>query len=103
MDRQVHRRSRRHEALEEAGGQRPGPAAQVQGADEASPRRASPCRLDLDLYGCLVLVYLGRRASQGGGHEKHPKLAASQGVDGEPGPRQQAPQLVDSRANSHTA
>ncbi len=92
VDGQVHRRSRRHEALEEAGGQRPGPLAQVQRADKASayPHVAA---VDLDLDGC-VLVELGGRAAQGGRYKKHPQLAALQGVDGQPGPRQQAAQLV---------
>ena len=99
VDGQVHRRSRRHEALEEAGGQRPGPLAQGKGADEALAY-AQVAAAYLHFDGGL-LVELGGRAAQGGGYEEHPQLSSSQGVDGQPGPRQQAPQLVDPLELAH--
>ena len=93
VDGQVHRRARRHQPLQEAGGQRPGPLAQVEGADHAvSDAHVAPVDLDLDLP---VLVHVGRRAAQGGRYEKHPKLAASQRMDGQTGPCEQAAQVVD--------
>ena len=51
-------------------------------------------RVYLDLDG-RVLVELCGGAAQGGRCEEHPELAVSQGVDGQSGPRQQAPQIVD--------
>ena len=95
MDGQVHRRTRRHEALQEAGGQGPGPLAQVQRPDEG-PADAHVAAVDLHLDG-RVLVELGGRAAQGGCQEQHPKLAAPERVDGQPSPRQQAAQLVNPR------
>ena len=50
--------------------------------------------VDLDLDG-LLLVELGGRAAHGGRYEEHPQLSSSQRVDGQPGPRQQAAQLVN--------
>ena len=99
MDGQVHRRARRHQSLQEAGGEGTGPLAQVEGADHAvSDAHVAPVDLDLDL---LALVHVGRRAAKSGRYEEHPKLAASQGVDGQPGPRKQAPQLVDAGELAH--
>ena len=63
VDGQVHRRSRRHQPLEEAGGQRTGPLAQVKGAHE-NPADAQVAAVDPDLDGRL-LVELGRGAPQG--------------------------------------
>ena len=57
VDGQVHRRARRHQPLEEAGGQRAGPAAQVQGTSELVAH-ANFTPVDLDLDGRL-LVELG--------------------------------------------
>ena len=99
VDGQVHRRSRRHEALEEAGGQGPGPLAQVQRPDQpVSDAHLAPSQLHL---GGGVLAGLDGGSAQGRGGQQHPKLAASQRVDGQPGPRQQAPQLVDARELGH--
>ena len=93
VDGQVHRRSRRHEALKEAGGQRPGPLAQVERPHEGLAY-AHIAAAYLHLDGGLVVELRGR-AAQGCGHQEHPKLAAPERVDGQPGPRQQAAQLVD--------
>ena len=99
VDGQVHRRARRHQPLQESGGQGAGPAAQVQGADQAvSDAHVSAAYLHLDRR---LLVVLGGRASQGGGHQEHAKLAPSQVVDGQPGPRQQAAQVVDACGLAH--
>ena len=92
VDGQVHRRSRRHEALQKAGGQGPGPLAQVQRANEAPPD-AHVAPVDLHRHGRLF-VKLGGGAAEGGGHQEHPKLAAPERVDRESGPRQQPAQLV---------
>ena len=92
MNGQVHRRARRHESLEEAGGQRAGPLAQVQGAHEAvSDAHIAAAYLHLDRR---LLVELRGRAAEGCGRQEHAKLAAPERVDGQPGPRQQAAQLV---------
>ena len=99
MDGQVHRGSRRHESLQEAGGQGPGPLAQVQGADEAvSDAHVAASYLHVD---GTLLVELGGGAAEGCRYEHHPKLAASQGVDGEPGPCQQAAKIVDAVELAH--
>ena len=107
VDGQVHRRSRRHEALQEAGGQRPGPLAQVQRAHETPacllPRQADShvAAVDLHLHGrllaCLSVrqVHLRGRTAEGGCQEEHPKLTAPERMHGQPGPRQQAAQLVN--------
>ena len=58
----------------------------------------APVDLHLDLF---VLVELGGRAAQGGRYEEHPKLAALQVVDSQPGPRKQAPQFVDAPELAH--
>ena len=71
----------------------------MQGADEA-PADAHVAPVDLDLDGGL-LVELGGGAAQGGRHEHHPKLAAPERVYGEPGPSQQAPQVVDAPKLAH--
>ena len=85
--------------MQEAGGQGAGPAAQVEGADQAvSDAHVSAAYLHLDRR---LLVVLGGRASQGGGHQEHAKLAPSQVVDGQPGPRQQAAQVVDACGLAH--
>ena len=99
VDGQVHRRSRRHEALKEAGGQRPGPLAQVERPHEGLAY-AHIAAAYLHLDGGL-LVELGWRSAQGCGHQEHPKLAAPERVDGQPGPRQQAAQLVDAPELAH--
>ena len=99
VDGQVHRRSRRHEALKEAGGQRPGPLAQVERAYEGLAY-AHIAAAYLHLDGGL-LVELGWRSAQCGGRQEHPKLAAPERVDGQPGPRQQAAQLVDAGRLAH--
>ena len=93
VDGQVHRRSRRHEALEEAGGQGAGPLAQVEGADQAvSDPHLAPAHLHLHRR---LLVHLGGGAAQGRGQHQHPQTPAAQGMDGQTGPRQQAAQLVE--------
>ena len=57
VDGQVHRSSRRHESLQEAGGQRPGPLAQVKGADQpVSDAHVAASYLHLD---GRLLVELG--------------------------------------------
>ena len=92
-------RARRHQPLQESGGQGAGPAAQVQGADQAvSDAHVSAAYLHLDRR---LLVVLGGRASQSGGHQEHAKLAPSQVVDGQPGPCQQAAQVVDAGRLAH--
>ena len=53
---------------------------------------AAPVDLHLDRR---VLFELGGRAAEGCRYEEHPKLAASQGVDGQTGPCQQAAKVVD--------
>ena len=58
VDGKVHRRARRHQPLEETGGQRAGPLAQVEGAHEA-PADADVAPAYLHLGGGL-LVELGR-------------------------------------------
>ncbi len=99
MDGQVHRRARRHQPLEEAGSKGPGPLAQVQGAHEGSAdAHVAAAHLHLDGG---VLVHLGGGAAQGGCYEKHPQLAASEGVDGQPRSCQQAAQIVDAPELAH--
>ena len=99
MDGQVHRRARRHQPLEEAGSKGPGPLAQVQGAHEGSAdAHVAAAHLHLDGG---VLVHLGGGAAQGGCYEKHPQLAASEGVDGQPRSCQQAAQIVDALELAH--
>ena len=99
VDGQVHRRSRRHEALEEAGGQGAGPLAQVEGADQAvSDPHLAPAHLHLHRR---FLVHLGGRAAQGRGQHQHPQTPAAQGMDGQTGPRQQAAQLVEPPELAH--
>ena len=99
VDGQVHRRSGCHQPLEEAGGQRAGPLAQVEGARKAvADAHVAPAHLHLDGG---VLVELCGGAAQGGRYEEHPKLAAPQGVDGQPAPGEQAAQLVDARELTH--
>ena len=92
VDGQVHRRACGHEALEEAGGQGAGPLAQVEGADQAvSDAHLAAAHLHLHRR---LLVHLGGGAAQGRGQHQHPQTPAAEGVDGQPGPRQQAAQLV---------
>ena len=99
MDGQVHRRSRRHESLQEAGGQGAGPLAQVEGADQpVSNAHVAASYLHLD---GTLLVELGGRAAECCGHQEHAELAASEGVDGQPGPRQQAAKVVDAPELAH--
>ena len=99
VDGQIHRRSRRHQPLEEAGGEGAGPLAQVEGADQAvSDAHVAAAYLHLD---GLLLVELGGGASQGGGHEKHPELAAPERVDGQPRPCQEPAQVVDAGRLAH--
>ena len=99
MDGQVHRRARRHQPLQEAGGQGAGPAAQVQRADQAvSDAHVSAAYLHLDR---LLLVELGGGAAEGCDHQEHAKLAASQRVHGQPRPCQQAAQVVDTGELAH--
>ena len=93
VDGDVHRRARRHQPLQEAGGQGAGPLAQVQRAHEAvSDAHRAP--VDFDLNGS-ALVERGRRAAEGGRYQEHPQLAAAQGLDGQPGPCQQPTQVID--------
>ena len=99
VDCQVHRRSGCHQPLEEAGGQRAGPLAQVEGARKAgADAHVAPAHLHLDGG---VLVELCGGAAQGGRYEEHPKLAAPQGVDRQPAPGEQAPQVVDAGELAH--
>ena len=99
VDGQVHRRARRHQPLEKAGGQRAGPLAQVKGADQpVSDAHVAAAYLHLD---GRLLVELGGGAAQCGRHKKHPKLAAPEQVDGEPGPGQQAAKVVDAPELAH--
>ena len=63
VDGQVHRRSGRHQPLEEAGSEGPGPLAQVEGAHQG-PAYAHVAAVDLHLDRRL-LVELGGRAAQG--------------------------------------
>ena len=99
VDGQVHRRARRHQPLEEAWGQRAGPAAQVQGANQAvSDAHLAASYLHLN---GLVPVELGGGAAESGRREEHPKLAASQVVDGQPRPCQQPAQVVDAPEFAH--
>ena len=93
VDGDVHRRARRHQPLQEAGGQGAGPLAQVQRAHEAvSDAHRAP--VDFDLNGS-ALVEGGRRAAEDGRYQEHPQLAAAQGLDGQPGPCQQPAQVID--------
>ena len=99
VDGQVHRRACGHEALEEAGGQGAGPLAQVEGADQAvSDAHLAAAHLHLHRR---LLVHLGGRAAQGRGQHQHPQTPAAEGVDGQPGPRQQAAQLVEPPELAH--
>ena len=99
VDGQVHRRARRHESLQEAGGQRPGPLAQVKGADQpVSDAHVAASYLHLD---GRLLVELGGGAAEGCGHQEHAELPALQPVAGQPGPRQQAAQVVDAGRLAH--
>ena len=95
VDGQVHRRACGHEALEaleEAGGQGAGPLAQVEGPHQAvSDAHLAAAHLHLHRR---LLVDLGGGAAQGRGQHQHPQTPAAEGVDGQPGPRQQAAQLV---------
>ena len=99
MDGQVHRRSGGHQPLEEAGSQRPGPLAQVEGAHQG-PAYAHVAAAYLHLDGGL-LVELGGRAAQGGCYEKHAELPPLEPVDGQTGPCQQAAQVVDTLELAH--
>ena len=85
VDGQVHGRSRRHQPLDEAGGEGAGPLAQVQRADEAVPD-AHLASAHLHLDGCVIVELSGRSAEERR-YEEHAELAASEGVDGQPGPR----------------
>ena len=99
VDRQVHRCSGGHESLKEPRGQRPGPLAQVQGADEpVSDANVAAVDLHLDFF---VPVELRRRSTQGGGHEEHPELPAPEGMDGQAGPRQHPAKVVDPSELAH--
>ena len=99
VDGQVHRRARRHQPLEESGGQGPGPLAQVEGACHMrADADVAPAYLHLD---GLLLVELGGRAAQGGGDQQHLELSPPQRVDGQPGPGEQAPQVVDAGELAH--
>ena len=71
----------------------------MEGADQA-PADAHLAAFDLHLDGGL-LVELGRGAAEGRRYEHHPKLPSFQWVDGEAGPRQQAPQVVDAPGLAH--
>ena len=99
VDRQVHRRSGGHQSLQEAGGQRPGPLAEVERADEAVSD-THVAAVDLDFYGRL-LGELGRRTAECRRYEEHSQLSAPQGVDRQSGPRQQSVKLVDARELAH--
>ena len=99
VDGQVHRRARRHQPLEEAGGERPGPLAQVEGAHEGSAD-AHVAAAYLHLDGGL-LVELGWRSAQGGCDEEHAELPPLEPVDGQTGPCQQAAQIVDALELAH--
>ena len=71
----------------------------MKGADQpVSDAHLAASYLHLD---GTLLVELGGGASQGGGHQEHAELAASEVVDGEPGPRQQAAQVVDAPGLAH--
>ena len=99
MDGQVHRRARRHESLEEAGAQRPGPLGQVEGADKPVPD-AHVAAAHLHLHRRL-LVELAGSPAQGCGYEEHPQPVSAERVDGQAAPRQHPPQLVHAGELAH--
>ena len=106
VDGKVHRRSRRHQTLQEAWGQGPGPLAQVKGASEVCARPL-PRQADAHLaasylhLGGTLLVVLGWGAAEGGCYEKHAELPALQPVDGQPRSREQAAKIVDAGDLAH--
>ena len=71
-----------------------------EGSGPAGPSDADVTSANRHLGGTLLVELCGGSA-KGGGHQEHSKLAALQGVDGQPGPRQQAPQVVDAAELAH--
>ena len=92
VEREVHGHARRHQPLEEAGGERARPAPEVQGAREVVPE-PQVAAVDLDLDGRL-LVPLRGGAAEGRGQQQAPQGAALERVDGESGPREQGLQFL---------
>ena len=99
VDGQVHRCSGGHQPLEEAGSKGPGPLAQVEGAHEG-PAYAHGAAANRHLGGTLLVELCGGSA-QGGCYEKHAELPPLEPVDRQPGPSQQAPQVVDAPELAH--
>ena len=92
MEREVHGHARRHQPLEEAGGERARPPPEVQGAREVVPEpQVAAVYLHLD---GLRLVPLGGGPAQGRGQQQAPQGAALQRVDGESRPREQGVKLL---------
>ena len=77
VDRQVHRRSGGHQSLQEAGGQRTRPLAEMQGADH-TVSDADVTAVDLHLDGFLP-VELGRRTAECRRYQKHPAVVCPSG------------------------
>ena len=92
VDGEVHGDACGHEALQEAGRQRPGPLAQVQRPGEV-PADAKVAPVDLHVHR-RVLVHLLGRASQGRGQQQHPKGAAREGMHAQSALGQQGAKLV---------
>ena len=92
VEREVHGHARRHQPLEEAGGERARPPPQVKRAREVVPEpQVAAVDLDLDR---LLLVPLGGRAAQGGSEQQAAQGAALQRVDGEARPCEKRVKLL---------
>ena len=84
VEREVHGHARRHQPLEEAGGERARPPPEVKGAREVVPEpQVAAVYLKLDR---CFLVASGGRAAQGGSEQQAAEGAALERVDGEARP-----------------
>ena len=97
---EVHGHARRHQPLQEAGGEGAGPASQVQGAGEVVPEaQVAPVDLQLDRR---LLVAIGGRAAQGGGEQQATEGASLQGWTESPA-RTSSDRSSSARSSSETA